>query len=73
MRFQSFKKKPDIKQRFTSGNQIEVFIREVEPKMFDAACEWDIFPPSDKDIAEYQKSVVPRLASVMARKNAEKN
>jgi hypothetical protein len=51
----------------------EVYIKEIAPKIYDAACEWDNFPPSEKDNAEYKEKVVPRVVPAMERLKAQKN
>lgn len=73
MKIKPYRKKPDIKQKFSSGNCVEVYIVEVAPKVFDAACEWDNFPPTPRDVAEYQKLVQPRFESAMKRLQAQRN
>ncbi len=73
MKIKPFKKKPDLKQRFSSGNQVEVYVREVAPKFYDTVCEWDSFPPSPKDKAEYLVKVVPRYHALVKRLQAQNN
>jgi hypothetical protein len=68
-----YRKKPEISQRFSSGNKIEVYVKEIAPKIYDAACEWDNFPPSKQDIAEYLELVVPRMKAATEKAKAQNN
>lgn len=72
-KLKSYRKKPDVKQRFSSGNQVEVYIEETAPKMYGGRCEWDSFPPSQADKAEYLQKVVPRLNEASERLKARNN
>jgi hypothetical protein len=64
------KRKPNIKQKLPSGNQVEIYFPSSiqTGELSEIAIEWETFPPSNKDIQDYQRVVQTRIVEEANRR-----
>ena len=65
------KRKPEIKQRFSSGNRVEIFVTRKAENFYWADAEWESFPPSPTDRKQYAELVAPRVVRLAERLNVQ--
>ncbi len=62
--------KPNIKQKLPSGNHVEIYFPPSiqTGELSEITIEWETFPPSNKDIQDYQRVVQPRIVEEANRR-----
>jgi len=62
-----------VHAELSSGNVVDVYTEETRNNLFDTACEWDTYPPTEDDMLEYQVAVLPQIGQVVQRLMRERD